>query len=217
MEQNRSVKEISKASSLSCSTYGCGTGKKITGCRFSLYPMSDEFVPIILGALEKTDISAVWSESDALSTIYRGKREYVFDAVKAIFVNAWREDVHMTMEGNFSKGCPGDIAGESKLDFVGEAPNYLSGKDKNIQANCKYSLYPMGRGEYMEDIREVVEMANSRGLNPKSIHYATRINGEIGNMFAYLEDVCKHMEKVASHFIVHFTISVNSPTKEENI
>lgn len=191
--------------------------KEITGCRFSLYPMSDEFAPIILGALEKTDRSAVWSESDLLSTIYRGKREYVFDAVKAIFVNAWREDVHMTIEGSFSKGCPGDISGESKLDFTGEAPNYLSGKSNNIEADCKFSLYPMGRGDYMEDIKDVVSMAHLRGLNPKSIHYATRINGQINNIFSYLEEVCKHMENLASHFIVHFTISVNSPTKEEKI
>ena len=28
------------------------------GARFSLYPMSDKFIPIILGALEKTDTTA---------------------------------------------------------------------------------------------------------------------------------------------------------------
>ena len=45
----------------------------IAGCRFTLYPMSDKYIEIILGSLEKTNTSAVWSETDALSTVYRGK------------------------------------------------------------------------------------------------------------------------------------------------
>ena len=51
---------------------GRGTALPIAGCRFTLYPMTDRFIDIILGALEKTDTSAVWSETDALSTVYRG-------------------------------------------------------------------------------------------------------------------------------------------------
>ena len=63
---------------------GRGTNLDISGCRFSLYPMDSNFVPIILGALEKTDTSAVWSQSDALSTVYRGRLPYVVDAVEAV-------------------------------------------------------------------------------------------------------------------------------------
>ena len=74
---------------------GRGTKLDISGCRFSLYPMTDNFVPIILGALEGTDTSAVWSESDALSTVYRGKLPYVAAALRALFVKAWKPDVHL--------------------------------------------------------------------------------------------------------------------------
>ena len=76
--------------------------------------MSDQFIDLILGSLEKTDTSAVWSESDALSTVYRGKIEYVADAVKALFINAYRDGIHMAIEGQFSKGCPGDSDGERR-------------------------------------------------------------------------------------------------------
>ena len=34
-----------------------GASKGVSGCRFSLYPMTDNFVDIILGGLEKTDTS----------------------------------------------------------------------------------------------------------------------------------------------------------------
>ena len=74
---------------------GRGTELPIAGCRFTLYPMSDKYIEIILGALKKTDTSAVWSETDALSTVYRGKLPYVADAVQALFLNAYRPGVHM--------------------------------------------------------------------------------------------------------------------------
>ena len=85
---------------------GRGTQLPISGCRFTLYPMCDNFIDIILGSLKKTDTSAVWSETDALSTVYRGKLAYVADAVQALFLNAYRPGVHMALEGQFSKGCP---------------------------------------------------------------------------------------------------------------
>ena len=55
---------------------GRGTSLDISGCRFSLYPMDSGFVSIILGALEKTDTSAVWKQSDALSTVYRNLERF---------------------------------------------------------------------------------------------------------------------------------------------
>ena len=59
-------------------------------------------------------------------------------------------------------------------------------------------------------------MAEDRGLNPQTIHYATRIGGSIHDVFAYLTDVCKLMEASESvhHYVLHFTINVNSPTVE---
>ena len=64
-----------------------GASKGVSGCRFSLYPMTDKFVDIILGGLEKTDTSKVWKQTDKLSTCVRGKSTHVFDVVKGLFVN----------------------------------------------------------------------------------------------------------------------------------
>ncbi|WP_291246429.1 YkoF family thiamine/hydroxymethylpyrimidine-binding protein [Fournierella sp.] len=154
---------------------GRGTNLDISGCRFSLYPMDSNFVPIILGALEKTDTSAVWSQSDALSTVYRGRLPYVVDAVEGLFVNAWQPTVHMALEGQFSN---------------------------------------MGVSDYIDRIAEVWHMAEDAGLNPTSVHYATRINGDVQAVFDYLHAVCRHMEQTVPHYILHFTLSVNSPTAE---
>lgn len=193
---------------------GRGTNLDISGCRFSLYPMTDNFVSVILGALEKTDTSAVWSQSDALSTVYRGKLLYVADAVRALFINAWQPEVHMALEGQFSKGCPGDTDGDSLLDREGEAPNRAKIQDRHFPVLCKLALYPMGTGDYIDEIAKVWRMAEAEGLNPKTIHYATRIEGDVQKVFDYLEEVCRLMEQSVPHYILHFTLSVNSPTNE---
>lgn len=194
---------------------GRGTDLPITGCRFSLYPMTDDFVSIILGALDKTDTSFVWSQSDALSTVYRGKREYVIDAVAALFANAWRDGVHMALEGQVSRGCPGDVSGDSVLSCEGEAPNAATVEAATQPALAKLSLYPLGVEDYIDDIAKVWYLAEERGLNPTSIHYATRIEGSIRDIFTYFNDVCVLMEQTVSHYVLHFTINVNSPTDEE--
>ena len=193
---------------------GRGTNLDISGCRFSLYPMTDNFVSVILGALEKTDTSVVWSQSDALSTVYRGKLPYVADAVRALFINAWQPEVHMALEGQFSKGCPGDTDGDSLLDREGEAPNRAKIQDRHFPVLCKLALYPMGTGDYIDEIAKVWRMAEAEGLNPKTIHYATRIEGDVQKVFDYLEEVCRLMEQSVPHYILHFTLSVNSPTNE---
>ena len=194
---------------------GRGTDLPIAGCRFTLYPMTDRYVDIILGSLDKTDTSYVWSETDALSTVYRGKLPYVADAVKALFVNAYRSGVHMALEGQFSKGCPGDIAGDSLLEKDGEAPNAKSAEGIHFPVKCKLALYPMGVGNYIDDIAKVWYMAQDRGLEPTTIHYATRISGDVHDVFDYLRDVCALMdESNVSHYILHFTVNCNSPTKE---
>lgn len=195
---------------------GRGTDLPISGCRFTLYPMCDNFIDIILGGLERVDTSAVWSETDALSTVYRGKLDYVMDAVSALFASAWTEGVHMAIEGQVSKGCPGDVSGDSKLTYGGEAPNHAIVEAATQPCLCKLALYPMGVGDYIDDIARVWRMAEDRGLNPQTIHYATRIEGSIHDVFAYLTDVCKLMEASESvhHYVLHFTINVNSPTVE---
>lgn len=193
---------------------GTGTELDIFGCRFSLYPMDSSFVPIILGALEQTDTSAVWAQSDALSTVYRGKLRYVTDAVCGLFVNAFRPHVHMALEGMFSKGCPGDCDGDSVLDRDGAAPNAAAVAEHHFPVLCKISLYPMGDTQYLNQIAEVWHMAEQAGLNPVSIHYATRLSGDVQQIFDFLEAVCRKMEQSAHHFTLHFTLSVNSPTQE---
>ncbi len=188
--------------------------KTVFGCRFSLYPMSDDFESAITGALEKTVTDGVWSRSDALSTVYRGNLSFVIDALRGFFINAFNPMIHMALEGQFSEGCPGDADGDSLMSREGPAPNLPLVKDIHFPVLCKLSLYPMGMGSYMDEIAKVCRMAYEQGLSPVSIHYATRIDGDVHQVFDYLQSVCSVMEQSVPHYILHFTMSVNSPTEE---
>ena len=93
----------------SCQAGVPGSKKGVVGIRFSLAPMCDDFITIILDAISKVDLSKVWAKTDATSTVYRGRESAVFDASKACFHHAYRKDVHMMFEMTISKGCPGDV------------------------------------------------------------------------------------------------------------
>ena len=71
--------------------------KAVTGCRFSLAPMSDDFINIILSSIADVDTSKVWSSTDEFSTVYHGRRVHVLDALKACFIRSFRQGVHMAM------------------------------------------------------------------------------------------------------------------------
>jgi uncharacterized protein YqgV (UPF0045/DUF77 family) len=175
--------------------------------------MDSNFIPIILDALQKTDTSAVWSSSDVLSTVYRGKLNHVADAVRGLFVNAYSPGVHMALEGQFSKGCPGDVDADSYLSQSGTSPNISSTKEIHFPVLCKIALYPLGCENYIDSIAHVYRMAEHAGLQPSTIHYATRINGDVHAIFDYLEEACAYAQTTAAHYALTFTLSVNSPTQ----
>ena len=71
---------------------------------FSASQMCDNFVDILMNAIAQTDTSKIWSDTDGMSTVYRGRDIHVVDAVRAFFTGAEQPNVHMTMEATFSKG-----------------------------------------------------------------------------------------------------------------
>jgi len=189
---------------------GCGTDKDITGCRFSLSVMSDEFVGKILDGIGNVDCSKVWSQTDALSTVYRGKRIHVMDAVKACFIHVNDEKTHITMEATISKGCLGDV----EADYVLDVDDILVNKtDKSFQVLSKIAFYPLGVADYMDHISHVVKLAISKGLYNKSGHYATELSGDINDLFDYFNEVLEYAERHIKHYVLQATLSVNSPTK----
>lgn len=189
----------------------CGNNS-ITGASFSLYPMCDEFVEVILGSLEATDTSKVWVNTDDVTTTIRGKAVHVFDASRAIFMHAAKTGEHVAFNATYSVGCPGDSDGD-KYMAKDDHPTNLE-KVENIKqpVAAKFSLYPLGGGDYMDVIYKQID-AMKDYVTVQRAHYSTRLEGEAIHIFEGLEKVFNAtVESGSRHTVMTVSISANSPS-----
>ncbi|OZM56907.1 thiamine-binding protein [Lottiidibacillus patelloidae] len=198
---------------LSCST------SRIVGCRFSIYPMTDNFVEVILNALREVDTSKVWMETDDVTTCIRGRSEHVFDVAKAIFIHAAKTSVHVVFNGTFSVGCPGDSEGNSYMSMNDERLNEEASIKEKVEVATQIALYPLNNPDYLQIIAEQVEVAKEHGTFTKGVHYASRLDGDANDVFKTLEQSFVNVYKTHehSHVAMTATISANSPSKKEAI
>ena len=78
------------------------------GARFSLYPMTDRFVPVILDALQALPEQGLEVETDDVSTFLGGHPDTVFGALEGAFARAAASGEHVVMSVLLSRGCPGE-------------------------------------------------------------------------------------------------------------
>jgi hypothetical protein len=183
------------------------------GTRFSLYPMADGFIDIILGALERTDTSAVYSATDAISTVYRGPLDSVIDALRGLFINAYADGVHMAVEGEIYDDIPASITVPEHI--MGE-PNMLV--EKSFQVKCRLKLSPDGsnREKGLDFIRNIFDSYDVLfgELSISDIAYAVKFEGDVVQMFAFLKMLCEEAGKQFEGFSLHYVMNCNSPTAE---
>lgn len=187
----------------------CGTSP-IVGFRFSLHPMTGDFIQVIKGALRETDTSNVWMHTDDVSTVIRGRQLHVFNAAKSIALHAAKTGVHVAMSGTFSVGCPGDSAGDAYLEKVDELLNTDMSKQ---YVSSQFALYPMNNPDYMAIIYREVERAKALGVFNDSMHYASGIHGDIHDVFAFYEEAFANARTTESaHLVMTVALSINSPS-----
>ncbi|GHG29458.1 Ykof family thiamine-binding protein [Paracoccus aerius] len=78
------------------------------GAQVSLYPMTSDFVDVIMSSLGALDPyrDTLRIETDDISTLMVGAPEPLFDAVRDLFTRAARQPNHVTMHVTFSRGAP---------------------------------------------------------------------------------------------------------------
>jgi uncharacterized protein YqgV (UPF0045/DUF77 family) len=188
----------------------CGISD-VVGARIGIYPMQDNFVDVILGAVKATNSTGLALMTDDLGTTVQGNRERVFAYVKEVFLRAADNGGHVVLNALFSVGCPGDVAED--VDFDEEAPK-VELPTENMQAACAWSLYPLGSGDYFKVIVEEVQKAIEKSdIEVESYHYCTRLDGRVKDIFALLENSFEGVSKRIKHTIIHVTLSKGSPSK----
>lgn len=186
---------------------------RIAGCNFTLGVMSDNFVDVILGALNEVDQSKVWSQTDDVSTIVRGRYEHVFDVVKAIYLHAAHTGKHVTMSGTFGIGCNKDNHADVYLNEDEFRLNESRSIEINLEAGCKFAIYAVGQEQYMDIISSEVKLAEEQ-VTVAPDYFTTRLDGDVNDVFQALENSFKRVQEKSPHTKITFTISSNSPSNK---
>lgn len=187
---------------------------QIATASFSLHPMCDDFIRIIKGALKETDTSHVWMQTDDVTTTARGNIPHVFDVTKAICGHAASSNVHLAFQATYAVGCPG-----SKDDDLVNATDQLPVNDlpediQQLYAAAKFSLYPLGSGNYMAAIEEQIEDMK-QFVNVTSAYTSTKLEGRLGDIFHGLEKCFQAMIDAGSqHTVMTVTFSIHSPSHQ---
>lgn len=194
----------------------CGSSN-ITGASFSIHPMCDQFIDIITDALSEIDTSKVYMKTDDVTTTVRGKLVHVFDVTKAIFMHVAATSEHVAFQATYSLGCPGDSAGDVLMAEDDEPINAKSVDTFQQAVAAKFSLYPLGGGNYMDTIYEQID-AMKQYVDVSPAHYSTRLHGEAITIFNGLEKVFQAtVERGSSHTVMTVSISANSPSHQGGV
>lgn len=189
------------------------------GVRFSLYPMRDTFVPLILDAVDGLDRLGVEAEVDDVSTCLLGEEPTLFEALRVAFGRAAASGAHVVLQASFSAGCPGELEGDVCVPRAYQGP---SGGEEGWsqeayqlpgQVACQFALYPLGAGDYMDTIYAEIERARRDGVvTVVGRHFCTHLYGPGGEVFDVLRRAFAAARARATHVVMTAAVSANSPS-----
>ena len=198
-----------------------------SGAQVSLYPMSDDFVGIIIEAIKALEPwrDRIRVETDDVSTLIVGPPEVLFPAIRDLFVTAARTGVHVTLHATVSRGCPGepddpicqggdstphDIALDMRIanatDAVATAPK------TDVTTAAQFSIYPLGHGHHMDEIYGCIDFLKVSGCFERSKNFCTKLRGDAGPVFETLSQAFTGFGAPAGHVALDVTVSANSPS-----
>lgn len=198
-----------------------------SGAQISLYPMSDDFVGIILNAIKALEPyrSNFRIETDDISTLLVGPPDQLFPAMRDLFVSASASGKHCVLSATVSRGCPGEpddpICAPSSGALADRPLNERIQLAREAVANAaltgqpiaaQFSLYPLGAGHHMDEIYGCIEFLRSSGVFDRSKNFCTKLRGDAGPVFAVLSEAFLRFGAPQGHVALDMTVSANSPT-----
>lgn len=190
------------------------------GVRFSLYPMCDDFAPLILGAERGLDQFGVEVEVDDVSTCLLGEEPNLWEAVRVAFGRAagGGDGHHVVLSATFSAGCPGEPEGDVCVPRAYDGP---AGGNAGWSTEAfalpaavavQFALYPLGTGDYMDAIYAEIERAKQSGVRVVGRHFCTHLYGDGLDVFDLLRSAFGAARGRAAHVVMTATIAANSPS-----
>jgi hypothetical protein len=197
-----------------------------SGAQLSLYPMSDDYVGIILQALRALDPYRPHCrmETDDLSTLIVGPPGRLFPAMRDLFLAAAATERHCVLSATVSRGCPGEPDDPICTPLAGTRPAPLGTRiAAALQAvanaertgrtvAAQFSLYPLGPDDYMAEIYGCIEFLKASGVFGITKNFCTKLRGDAGPVFVALSEAFLSFGPPAGHVALDLTVSANSPT-----
>lgn len=138
------------------------------GAQISLYPMTDDFVPLILDSVKALDPYRQYFpniQTDDLSTVLMGPIEQLLPAIRDLFVAASKSGVHVVTHATISRGCPGmpgyeqcepAAPGSNSEDDLGEVIRKAqaavsAAPELGEHASAQFAYYPLSGSSAPED------------------------------------------------------------------
>ncbi len=207
-----------------------GEGPVFVGARVALYPMADDYVDRILGAISALSPWREWLtiETDDLGTTMIGPPEPLFGAMRDLFVAVAKTGVHVAMAATVSRGCPGEPC-DSRCATprlpVGAAPlppvdernagalaRVAAAPQLDVRAAAQLSLYPLGAGHHMDEIEACIAFLQASGLGFAPRHFSSTLRGDSGPLFAALAEAFLAFGAPGGHVAMDLKLSANSPS-----
>jgi energy-coupling factor transport system substrate-specific component len=186
------------------------------GARFSLYPMTGRFVPVILDALQALPEQGLEVETDDVSTFLGGHPDTVFGALEGAFARAAASGEHVVMSVLLSRGCPGeevcDPGAAGPAPAAPQAPPGGGPAGPAVRVACQWSLYPLGVPGYMDVIYREIKRTKESGVFTRGQHFVSRLDGELSAVLQAVRRSFDAAGDAAGHVVAHVTLSANSPT-----
>jgi hypothetical protein len=195
------------------------------GMRLSVHPHCDDFVPVILGALddarEAGAADGLLIETDEVST-YVGavgdlpeQRLLRYAAAVVAAAHDRSGGGHVAAHVLLSRGCPGEAGCDLRTRTLPEAAP-VDVPPAGLPAVAQWSLYPLldggsSGGDHMAHIEAQIERSRRRGTAAEPAHYATRLTGDLAEVLATAADAWTAVGREVPHVVSHLTVSVASP------
>ncbi len=199
-----------------------------SGAQVSLYPMSGNFVGIILDAIKALEPyrDHLRIETDDISTLMVGPPDVLFAAMRDLFVSAAASGEHCVLSAAISRGCPGEpddaICGagpsssrsEPLAERVEAAIAAVRDTTETGQPTAaQFSLYVMGTGTHMDEIYGCIDFLKRSGTFDRSKNFCTKLRGDAGAIFATIHEAFYRFGDPEGHVTLDITVSANSPSK----
>jgi hypothetical protein len=198
-----------------------------SGAQISVYPMTDDFVGVILGAIGALDPyrPSFRIETDDISTLIVGPPEQLFPAMRDLFLAAAGGGIHCVLAATVSRGCPGEpddpictptggAAQDRPLDerITAAMEQVANAPTTGLIAAAQFSLYPLGNGHHMDEIYGCVEFLKKSGVFDRSKNFCSKLRGDAGAVFATLGEAFLRFGDLNGHVAIDLKVSANSPS-----